>query len=499
MALNRRPYPITELTGGLNVGKDPLYIQNSESSNIELARYHKGVVGKDFALSNFSNVAERVMGFHKYQKYNANSYTVCLSSNKAYKYDAGNFTAISGNNSVFTANEDNSYSIVTFDDLFIVTNGKDAIQTWDGANWANLGGSPPSAAKWLTAFYSRLILAHTYESNTWYPSRVRWSIVGDPANWTGTGSGAIDILDSQDRITGIARLADRVFVFKEDSIWELYYVGGTDYFKVRLVSADIGCRAGKTIVNVGTTLIFLGTNNIYVFDGSSFVPIGDKLFPMLYNTIDASVSQSYIGRSHAIYDYEADQYILVLPTTTNAEPNLILKYHVSSKVWTKRTAECSALGYLIRGVGSLVSWTGANGTWANDAWDIPWVSDALGLPLVVYGKANGTVLQDDKRTVTSETMTWETKDFVFGHEHRIYEVRFLCKGSNFNSYVSYDQGASWEGPYEVAPSNSVFKDIKVSLNKTASSLRVKVEAANTVEIKWVEPWYIPRSRAEEAF
>lgn len=499
MALNRRPYPITNLTGGLNVSKDPLYIQDSESANTELTRYHKGIVKKEFALSSFSNIAERVMGFHRYQKYNSNLYTICLSSNKAYKYDAGNFTAISGNNSVFTANEDNLYDVVTFDDLLIITNGADAIKTWDGANWANLGGSPPSKAKCATAFYSRLILAHTYESNVWYPSRVRWSIVGDPANWTGTGSGAVDILDSQDRITGLAKLGDRVFVFKEDSIWELYYVGGTDYFKVRLVSADIGCRAGGTIINVGAVLVFLGTNNIYVFDGSSFSPIGDSLFTMLYSTLDAVLTQSYISRSHAIYDYEADQYILVLPTVDNPEPNLILKYCIRTKVWTKRTAECSSLGYLIRGAGSLVTWTGAGNTWEANEWDVPWVSDALGLPMVVYGKADGTILQDDKRTITSETMIWETKDFVFGHEHRIYEVRFLCRGSNFNSYVSYDQGESWEGPYVVAPSNSVFKDVKVSLNKTASSIRVKVEAANTVEIKWIEPWYIPRSRAEEAF
>lgn len=497
--MRRKPYPVTQLTGGVNVALDPMHIQDSESPELYAVRYHKGIIKKDFAFSALANLtSERVMGFHMYKQYDGDPYVLCFGVDKAYQFTAGAWSAISGGSAVFTGAEDDMFYSCTFDDLMIVTNGKDAIQKWNGTTWANLGGSPPSAARFLIPFYSRLIVARTYESATWYPMRVRWSIIGDPETWTGTGSGAIDILDTQDRITGLARLGDRVFVFKEDSIWELYYVGGTDIFKIRLISTDVGCRAGKTIVAVGAYLIFLGSNNVYKFDGATFTPIGDALFPLLFETVDGVINVSRLNRAHAIFDYEANQYILVVPTKEDATPNLVLKYDLRRDFWTKRTKSCTALGYYLKGLSALTAgpWSGATDQWEDAVWDIPWVSDVLGLATVVYGQSTGTIEQDDKLTVTSESMIWVSKDFVFGQAQRLAGVSYLVKGGAFTAEYSYDGGVTYTSPVTLTPvSSAYFEEVLSELNTTQRSIRVRITAANAFELKWVMPVYIERKRS----
>lgn len=495
--MRRKPYPIVELTGGLNVSLEPIHIQDSESVNLSLVRYHKKTIKKDFAFSTHANLtSERVMGFHVYRQYDEDLYVICFGVDKAYQYTAGAWSAISGASPVFTGAEDDMFFSTTFDDLLIVTNGKDAIQKWNGTTWANLGGSPPSAARYMIPFYSRLILLYTTESATDYPHRIRWSIVGDPETWTGTGSGAIDVLETQDRITGVARLGDRVFVFKEDSIWELYYVGGTDVFKVRMISTDVGCRAGKTVVAVGTSLLFVGSNNVYSFDGATFSEIGSPIYPYMFETLDRTASLYRINRAHAIFDYEAGQYIVAVPTVDNATPNIILKYDLRGKFWTRRSKECTAMGYLLRGLGTSVAWSAATSAWNGGSWGVPWAADVLGLPFIMYGGPTGVVQKDDKQTVSSETLIWETKDFVLARATRIVGMRYMVKGSGtFTASYSYDEGQTWTVPVNLTPTSSVyFTEVFDPLNYTSLKIRVKIEAANTFELQWVLPLYIERQR-----
>ena len=495
MTLRRKPYPVVNITGGINVGKDPLYIQDSSSPDLTLVRYHKGVIKKDFLLQAFVDLtSERVMDFSVYRQYDGDIFVICCGVDHAYKYSASVWTKISSAGPVFTGGDDDIFYSTVFDDLFIVTNGKDAIQKWNGTTWAALGGSPPTYVKYLVPFYSRLVVAHTYESATVYPSRVRWSIIGDPETWTGTGSGAIDVLDTQDRITGLGRLGDRVFVFKEDSIWELYYVGGTDVFKTRVVTTELGCRCGKTIVQIGTSLCFMGSSGILQFDGSSFKSIGDAIYPITYETVDSLVDHGRIGRAHAKYDYESGKYILVLPTKLNIVPNLIISFDLNNSFWSKRIKDCTAIGYLYRGFGTNVAWSAATEAWSHASWAVPWVADVLGLPVILYGQSTGVVLQDKKLTPTTEEMTWESKDFVFSQAHRFTEVRYLCKGGPFAVYYSYDQGYSWTVAKTLTPSTSEFSYTSDELNVTGMSIRIRIVTSGAFELKWIEPFYIDRTR-----
>lgn len=497
--MRRKPYPVTQITNGLVLSRDPIHLQDSESPLLTCVRYHKGLIKKDFIFSSLASLtSERVMHFHTYRKHNGTYYTLCCGVHKAYKLASGLWTAISGGAAVFTGGEDDNFYSCTFGDKFIVVNGVDAIQTWDGTTWANLGGSPPSSAKTIVPFYSRLVLANTKESGTWYPSRIRWSTVTDMTDWTGTGSGAIDVLDTPDEITRMVRLGDRVFVFKETSIWELYYVGGSDIFKVRQISDSIGCQAGKTVITLGSYLIFVGTDNVYKFDGATFTPIGKNVHPLIFQRSDRQVNLLRINRAHAIYDFDSTQYIVAFPTESNSTPTLILKYDTVNDVWTQRTKECTALGHYFRGAGTNVLWSAATDQWEDAVWDIPWIAEMIGNPDILYGQSGGTVVVDYKTISTDETLIWETKDFILSHLARWVEIRYLCKGQVFQVQYSYDQGVTWStGTMITPPSTSVFMEAIDQINITSMSLRIRITAANAFELKWIEPWFIARGRSIE--
>lgn len=498
--MKRKPYPVSSITGGLVTNLDPILLTDTQSPNLSLVKFHKGILRKMWGFSSFASpAAERLMLFDIYRQYDGDVYTLCASVDHAYSCSSGSWSKISGTGPVFTGAESDIFYSTTFGNLWIVTNGKDVIQTYSGSAWANLGGTPP-ICRYFQPFYSRLVCGCTTESGTLYPHRVRWSIAGNPADWSAAGSGAIDILDTQDVITGMAVLGDRLFIFKTDTIWECYYVGGTDVFKVRMVTKSVGCVAGKTIVNIRQKLYFFSGDNIYAFDGSTCTPLASGIFDYLYVSESKVVDTANLSRAHSSYDSEAGEYITFLPTLDNSTPNLCLVLSVDGQSFSRRTKVCTAVGYFYD-VAGLTIWSAATTHWHETAWDIAWRQNILasGMPTLLYGGITGVVEKMDKLTKSLEELIWESKDFIFSHHQRFVECRFLVKGDPFYVKYSVDEGQSWTTPKLMTPSTTSFTEISDhDLNFTSLRLRVNISTANDdFELKWVEPWYLPR--VEPAF
>ena len=51
--MKKVPYPITDLTGGINVSKDPLYLTDKESVDMQCVRMYKGIIKKDLGWKTF--------------------------------------------------------------------------------------------------------------------------------------------------------------------------------------------------------------------------------------------------------------------------------------------------------------------------------------------------------------------------------------------------------------------------------------------------------------
>jgi len=103
-----------------------------------------------------------------------------------------------------------SYSMLN--DLIIMSSDSsaDVPKSWDGSTAQNLAGSPPNFA-FSTEHKNRLWAA----GNVAVPSRLYYATYLNAADWTGTGSGHIDISpDDGDRITALVSHKNDLWVFK---------------------------------------------------------------------------------------------------------------------------------------------------------------------------------------------------------------------------------------------------------------------------------------------
>lgn len=113
----------------------------------------------------------------------------------------------------------------TFDDLLIMgnSNNADVPRSFDGSTAQVLAGSPPAFG------FSVPHKNHQFAAGSFAnPSRLYFSVPLNPEDWTGTGSGAIDIDPSDgDMITGIISHKDKLFVFKGPNKGSIHVISGS--------------------------------------------------------------------------------------------------------------------------------------------------------------------------------------------------------------------------------------------------------------------------------
>lgn len=143
------------------------------------------------------------------------------------------------------------------------------------------------------------------------------------------------LYDSNEEIFGMHALQNRIIIYKEKSITEMWAVpGGTNsdpynfnQDKIR----NIGPLSGETVINYGRFHIFMGWDNFYIFDGINATPIGDEVI----QTIVDSLNETYAKRAFAMPIFEEKLYVVFLPTGDAELPNVCYAYNFNDKSWTK--------------------------------------------------------------------------------------------------------------------------------------------------------------------
>lgn len=116
-------------------------------------------------------------------------------------------------------------SYFTFDDLLIYTSDSttDVPRSWDQTTSQNLAGTPPNFS-FGTAHKNRAWVAGIAAT----PSRLHYSANTDPEDWTGAGSGSIDIDPNDgDMITGLFSHKDELLVFKGPNKGSIHRITGS--------------------------------------------------------------------------------------------------------------------------------------------------------------------------------------------------------------------------------------------------------------------------------
>lgn len=336
--------PFFDFTGGLNTKSPSTAVAVNEASDLDniallpsggfRSRYGSALINTAMMGSGSS-----VHGLGYFRIVGGSDFLVTVAGTKIYKSTAfvPTQTDITDTLTV-TDGKDNLWTLTAKNDLFIGVGGApDVPFKWSGSgNAAVLAGSPPSGSFGLTA--NNYFFIGSTSSN---PSRIYWSILGDPEDWSGTGSGSQDVSKNDgDTLVGAAPLANnRLMCFKQNTIHELQITAPP--FPLFQKFKGAGAVSKMAIVNTGDMIYFvtpqprlMATDGYRIYDSSNPGPTGitDKIDP----TWDA-LNKSRLNVIQAMYYPRLNQIWILCSYGTSTTNNYCIIWDMNRKAWYRNT------------------------------------------------------------------------------------------------------------------------------------------------------------------
>ncbi len=250
-------------------------------------------------------------------KFNGDTKILAGDSNNIYSINPtnGNMSSLGTfNNSV---NDPISYT--TFTDKLLYVNKQNKLRSWDGVSTTQETVVDSYAARHVRTFGAYVLLLSTLEDGHDVPQRIRWSVPGDYEDWSGPGSGFLDLVDTPDPIMNGLMYGGSFVIYKRNSVIVLDLTGSTgSTFRVTSAYSKAGMVSYRGIVDLGDSHIFLGHDNFYQFTGSPHLePIGDPIWQLVQEKAD----WSRITQSHAVHDIYNNKAVFYIPVKENYGDN----------------------------------------------------------------------------------------------------------------------------------------------------------------------------------
>ncbi len=139
---------------------------------------------------------------------------------------------------------------------------------------------------------------------------------------------------TSDFIVGLHSFAEDVLlVFNRNSIHTIEGTTVLSTSKTRLLTDEVGCVARKSIVQVGSRVIFLSDNGVYgteFFDEYNLRGTETPLSEPINETIKTINKDAW---ENSVATYFDNRYFIAVPTGTSTSNNTILVYNFLNKQW----------------------------------------------------------------------------------------------------------------------------------------------------------------------
>lgn len=336
MGRNSKALRFFDFSGGLN-SKAPItslaYNQAIDLQNINLlpsGGFEKRR-GNTAHNSSAMNSGANVQALLYYRQGDGDQWLVAFAGAKGFKSDDldGTMDDITGAVTI-TAGQNNIWTSSVMNDLAIFVGGApDAPLKWNGAgNLAALGGSPPSGNFGLT-HNRRFFIGNTAA----LPSRIYWTVLGDPEDWSGTGSGSQDIQtgDGDTLVTASPLTVDHLICFKQNSIHDL--ITSTAPFPVFPLFKGVGCVGKHAKVAVDGLIYFITPQaRMKATDGYKVYDFSDSIDDV-WDGLNQSRLQYIVGA----YNRRLHQIWWFCSNTTSTTNNYCIVYDVKRQAWLRNT------------------------------------------------------------------------------------------------------------------------------------------------------------------
>ena len=324
-----------DFTGGLNT-KSPVtalaYNQALDLQNINLLP--SGGFEKRRGNSAFNSSAMEsgaaLHGIGYYRQADADEFLVCIVGTKIYTSPmSGTMTDRTAALTITTGANNLWTSFVMNDNIHFVGGAPNAPIVWNGTgNASALGGSPPSGSFGLT--HNRRAFIGNTTSN---PSRIAWSILGSPADWTGAGSGTQDIQegDGDTLVTAIPLNVNHLVCFKQNSIHDL--ITTTAPFPTFPLFNNVGC-VGKLAAVLADGLIYFITPQarMKATDGIKIYEFSDAI-----DDVWDGLNQSRIQYISGIYNKRLQQIWWFCSNGSATTNNYCIVWDIKKQAWLRHT------------------------------------------------------------------------------------------------------------------------------------------------------------------
>ena len=270
--------------------------------------------------------------------------TVPTSTTFTYAKVNANVTSAAATGTVIGSDYTGTYrwQFLQFGNYALAANGANKVQYYDinaSSYFGDLATTVP-VAKYITAVRDFVVCANIGAGTN--PSRVQWSDINDPTDWTAGAASQSDVQDLPDGgdITGITG-GEFGIVFLEKAIVRMSYIGSPLFFQFDTISRNVGCIEGGSIAQYGGVTYFLSDDGFYSCNGQQITGIGaEKVDRYFFNNanigdIDSISAAVDPERNLVIWDY-----------TTVSGPRGLLIYNFETQKWCEADTDVDYLSTL---------------------------------------------------------------------------------------------------------------------------------------------------------
>jgi hypothetical protein len=327
------PIRFFDFSGGLNTTSPVTSLQQNQAldlQNINLlptGGFEKRRGNTAFNSSEMDSGAS-VHGTGYYRQSDSDEWLMAIAGSKIFKSEFdGTMDDITGAVTI-TAGNNNIWINAQMNDISIWVGGNrtsDVPIKWSGSgNAAALGGSPP-VGEFGIAANNRFFIGSTVAN----PSRIAWTVFGDPEDWSGTGSGVQDVQKNDgDTLVGAALSGiDHLLLFKQNSIHDLA-IRNTP-FPLFPLFRNVGAVSKRGIVNVDGIIYFITPQaRMKATDGTKIID-----FPSVLDDTWDSLNQSRLQYLHGLYNKKLRQIWWFVSSESASTHDLCIIWDIERKAW----------------------------------------------------------------------------------------------------------------------------------------------------------------------
>ena len=278
----------------------------------------------------------------------------------------------------YSATLANGWTGTNFNGALIMNNTVDAPQFYNVSTnkMEDLTGWPANYKCAVVRSFKNYAVALdiTKDTGERFQNMVKWSdsvdAGGVPQSWDETDpttqAGENVIPDSEGKIVDALALRDTLFIYKNDSVWGMQFVGGQFIFSFRKIFGQgTGCIARDAVTEFDNKHFVVGIDDVYIHDGNTNRSVITSRFKKL---LFGQVNPAYIDKIKVVSDRLNKENIIYFPSieSTTGLADRAISYNWETDTWVER--EISEISHIASGVVDPQednSWDGNESTWNN--------------------------------------------------------------------------------------------------------------------------------------